>query len=141
MKVTLDTKITIDAIDSLDNESVINNETIGLDTYADMAAGFKVVSTRSLPEVVTSSTYTNDLTNSLTNASFVSIQCNNYVSKPTEKPTAVPFSVSIGGVAAGDMSSIQFINSTSIPAIEITGIPSASTSYKVVLTIVIGYKS
>lgn len=141
MKVTLDTKITIDAIDSLDNESVINNETIGLDTYADMAAGFKVVSTRSLPEVITDNTYTNDLTTALANASFVSIQCNKYVSKPTEKPTAVPFSVSIGGVAAGNMSSLQFVNATSIPSINITGIPSASTSNKVVLTIVIGYKS
>lgn len=142
MKVTIDQKIAVDSIDSLDNETVINNESISSDSFTDITDGFKVVSTQCTPLIITDPLYTLDMTTMLTDACFVSIQCNKYVASPTQKPTPIRFGLDLdGGAVTFNASTFSLVNTETMPAIIIDGVPDASTSNKVVLTIVIGKHS
>jgi len=73
----------------------------------------------------------------ITNASFIHIQCNKYVSTPTDKPDPRRFNVNYGAVDIGNMSQFQTIDCDGIQALTVTNIV-VPASEKAVLTIIKG---
>jgi hypothetical protein len=138
MKANIVSQITVKSHEASNNESVLNNEIVSSDSIANMAAGFKVIVTDKQTLVLdpTSGAALNE-TITVTNCSFVHVQCNKYVAKASDKPERRRFAISYNGSSVGNMSQFQVIDCDDVKALIISNIV-VPTGEKVVLTIVKG---
>lgn len=138
MKVEIYSKIVTHSLSALENVSTTNNEIIGSDTVADIVAGFKVLNCEKQTLILdsTSGPLLNE-TIDVTNASFIHIQCNKYITSVADTPDRRRFAVNYNGSAIGNMSQFQVIDCDDIKALAISNVV-VPTGEKAVFTIIKG---